>query len=310
MTAPDIGASAARPSIEGRPAASTTSGARTRAIPYLLVTPVIVALVLLVIVPLVIQLRTSFMALEQGQVAYRMVDRISLEHYQRIGRPDMLESLLWSIGISVVISAGAIIVGLPIAHFLARGTGRGKLFVEMALLLPLFGDIFLGYALLYAFAPQGIVNWALMGVGIVDSPVRIAGTAMAAIIALMLPGLAVLLIRSALVRVDPVYEEAARMLGANPLRAWLTTTLYLARVGIFGAFLLTFAGAVGAFTLPVILAGRSNDWISRYVWSANGQGNLPLASALSVTLTVVTVAAIYLANRLASRGSEARRYVG
>ena len=45
---------------------------------------------------------------------------------------------------------------MPVAHFLSRGRGRGKLFVEMALLLPLFGDIYISpFALIYAFAPQG-----------------------------------------------------------------------------------------------------------------------------------------------------------
>jgi ABC-type spermidine/putrescine transport system permease subunit I len=293
--------------LEGRP---TASRGWARRVPYLLVAPVVIYLVVVVIIPLAIQVYDSFLAREQGTFAIRTVQRFTLANYERIARPDMLQSLVWSIGISLFIAGAAIVVGLPIAHFLARGTGRGKLFVEMTLLLPLFGDIFLAYALLYAFAPQGIVNWALMGLGLIDTPLRIAGTPISAIIAMMLPGLAVLLTRSALQRVDPVYEEAARMLGAGPLRAWLTTTLYLARVGIFGAFLLTFAGAVGAFTLPVILAGQNNDWISREIWGANATGNIPLASALSVTLTVLTVATIYVANRLSNRGSEARRYVG
>ncbi len=282
----------------------------SRAVPYLLVAPVAIYLTVIVIGPLAIQIYNSFLDRERGQFAYRIVHRFTLENYEQILAADILGSLVWTISISLVIALGSVIIGLPIAHFLARGRGRGKLFVEMALLLPLFGDIFLAYALLYAFAPQGIVNWALMGMGITDTPVRISGTPLSAVIAMMLPGLTVLLVRSALVRIDPVYEEAARMLGAHPFRAYVSTTLYLARVGIGGAFLLTFAAAVGAFTLPVILAGRVNDWFSTIIWFETEVDNIPLASALSVTLTVITALTIYVYNRLSNRRSEVRRYVG
>ena len=165
-------------------------------------------------------------------------------------------------GISFVIAVGTVVLGLPVAQFLARGTGRGKVLIEMCLLLPLFGDIFTGYALLYAFAPQGIVNWFLMGIGLIHEPLHLVNQPISAVIAMMLPSLSVLLMRGALLRVDPVYEEAAQMLGANPLRAWFSTTFKLARVGVAGAFLLTFIGATGAFTLPVIMVNANNDWIS------------------------------------------------
>jgi ABC-type spermidine/putrescine transport system permease subunit I len=280
-------------------------------LPYLLIAPVAIYLVVVVLGPMLIQIFYSFLSREQGTFAFHTVLKPTLDNYIAIfTHNDYLTSLLWSIASAFIIAAGTVILGLPIAQYLARGHGRGKVFVEMALLLPLFGDIFIGYALLYAFAPQGIVNWALVGLGIIKEPLHLVGSNAAAVFAMMLPGLSVLLMRSALVRVDTVYEEAARMLGASPLRAWLSTTFPLARVGVAGAFLLTFAGATGAYTMPLILAGQDNPWFSQTLFVVTQFDNTPLASAMSLTMVVLTGAIIFLNLRLSRRGSQARRYVG
>jgi ABC-type spermidine/putrescine transport system permease subunit I len=283
----------------------------SRALPYLLIAPVAIYLAVIVIGPELIQIFYSFLTREQGVFAYHVVLTPTLDNYLEIFRESQLrESLLWTVGSSMVIAIGTVIFGLPVAHYLARGTGRGKLLVEMALLLPLFGDIFTGYALLYAFAPQGIINWALLGLGLIKQPLHLIGNPAAAAFAMMLPGLSVLLMRSALMRVDTVYEEAAQMLGANPLRAWWSTTFAIARVGIVGAFLLTFAGGTGAYTLPLIIAGGDNPWFGQSLWRVYQFNNLPLASAMSILMVLLTAGIIYLNIRLSGRGSKARRYVG
>lgn len=264
--------------------------------------------VLVLVAPLVVQIYYSFMSRERDALGYHVVHRPTLENYTRIVTQDNLwSSLVWTIGISVVIAVGSILIGLPVAHFLSRGQGRGKLLVELALLLPLFGDIYLAFALIYAFAPQGIVNWALLGLGAIDTPLPLTVSSSGAVIAMMLPSLSVLLVRSALTRVDPIYEEAALTLGANPLRAWLTTTFSLARTGVAGAFLLTFAGGVGAFTIPIILAGTDNAWITTKIQEAYSFNNTPLASALSLVVALIATGTVYLYLRWAApRSQEAR----
>jgi putrescine transport system permease protein len=307
----DAGSAYGLPS-EARAAATPLGRALPgRALPYLLIAPVAIYLVVIVVGPELIQIFYSFLTREQGVYAYHVVLTPTLASYLEIFQDSELrQSLIWTIASSLVIAIGTVLLGLPVAHYLARGTGRGKLFVEMALLLPLFGDIFIGYALLYAFAPQGIINWVLVGLGLIQQPLHLIGNPAAAGFAMALPGLSVLLMRSALVRVDTVYEEAAQMLGANPLRAWWSTTFALARVGILGAFLLTFAGATGAYTLPLIIAGGDNPWFGQSLWRVYQFNNLPLASAMSIMMVLLTGGIIYLNIRISGRGSQARRYVG
>lgn len=281
------------------------------ALPYLLIVPVAVFLTLVLVVPLAVQVYYSFMSRERDALGYHIVHRPTFDSYVRIvTRNDLWESLTWTIGISLAIAVGSILLGLPAAHFLSRGRGWGKLLVEMALLLPLFGDIYLAFALIYAFAPQGIVNWALMGLGVIDTPLPLTISNTGAVIAMMLPALSVLLMRSALTRVDPIYEEAALTLGAHPLRAWLATTFSLARTGVAGALLLTFSGGVGAFTIPVILAGTDNAWITTKIREANSFNNIPLASALSLVVALIATGTVYLYLRFAESRSTAQRDVG
>jgi ABC-type spermidine/putrescine transport system permease subunit I len=303
---------AARPDLlVDSPHARVATRRLERALPYLLVAPVMIYIIIVLVVPVLIEIFYSFLTREQGVYAYHIVRKFTLDNYVQVfAQRYILESLAFTIGISLVIAAGTVVLGLPVAQFLARGTGRGKIFVEMSLLLPLFGDIFTGYALLYAFAPQGIVNWFLMGTGLIHEPLHLVNQPISAVIAMMLPSLSVLLIRGALARVDPVYEEAAQMLGANPLRAWFATTFKLARVGVGGAFLLTFIGGTGAFTLPVILVSADNGWISTQLRGLFVESNVPLASSLSIVLTLLTALLVYIYIRLTDTHPEVQRYVG
>jgi ABC-type spermidine/putrescine transport system permease subunit I len=282
-----------------------------RVLPYLLIAPVMIYIFVVLILPLLIQIYYSFLTREQGTYTFHIVQKLTLDNYIQIfTQRYIIESLAFTMGISFVIAVGTVILGMPVAQFLARGTGRGKIFIEMCLLLPLFGDIFTAYALLYAFAPQGIVNWFLTGIGLISEPLHLVNQPIAAVIAMMLPSLSVLLMRGALVRVDPVYEEAAQMLGANPLHAWYATTFKLARVGVAGAFLLTFIGATGAFTLPVILVNANNDWISTQLRALFTGNNVTTASSLSIVLTLITALVVYIYIRLTSRRADVQQYVG
>lgn len=280
-------------------------------LPYLLTAPVLAYMAAALALPMLVQIYFSFMSRERGELGYYIVHRATLDNYLRVfTRAELANSLAWSILISLVIACGTILLSLPVAHFLARGRGVGKLLVEMSLLLPLFGDIYFAFALMYAFAPQGIVNWALMGLGLIRQPLPLTTGPLGAVIAMMLPSLAVLLVRSAIARVDPIYEEAALTLGAHPLHAWFATTFLLARTGVTGAFLLTFAGGVGAFTIPLVLAGTRNPWVTTRINETLGLGNVPLVSALSVVLGLIASLTIYIYFRITDPRSEGQRYVG
>jgi len=202
--------------------------------------------------------------------------------------PSYRFSIGWTIGIAFLTASINILLALPVAYYLARMKVWGRGVIELSFLLPIFGDIFTIYALAYALTPKGPLNWLLMNLHIIREPLELVGNSpLGVIIWMSLPTLSVLLIRSAFVNVDIVYEEAAQTMGANTLLTFFRVTVPLARKGIAGAFLLTFSGAVGAYTIPLILAGPYNNWLTNKIQrEVSPYFNYPMASALGVILTV------------------------
>ena len=197
-------------------------------------------------------------------------------------------SILWTLGIAFVTTTANVLLALPVAYFLARMKVWGRSLIELSFLLPIFGEIFTIYALAYALTPEGPLNWLLRKLHLINEPLSLVGSPWAVIIWMSLPTLSVLLIRSAFSGVDSVYEEAAQTMGANAWQTFFRVTIPLAKNGIAGAFLLGFSGAVGAYTMPLILVGPYNDWLTNKIErEVNPYFNYPMASALGVILTAI-----------------------
>jgi ABC-type spermidine/putrescine transport system permease subunit I len=247
---------------------------------------------LVFVVPIILQVTFGFYTLELYRgVLWRPIPVFTLENFARAfsGEETYLQSIVWTVGVAFLTSAISITLSLPVAYFLARFNPRGKSIIEISFLLPIFGDIFTLFAVAYAFTPQGPVNWLLMGLGLIREPLQFLGSPLGVIVWMSIPTLAVLLIRSALVGVDVLYEEAAQTMGATPVRTFIKVTLPLAKRGIMGALLLSVSAGVGAYTVPLVLAGPYNLWLSNKIYrEINPFNNYPMASALGVILTLVS----------------------
>jgi ABC-type spermidine/putrescine transport system permease subunit I len=265
----------------------------------LLAAPLLIYMALVFAVPIILQIAFAFYTRELYKgVLWRAVPKFTLENFGRAfnGQEPYLQSIIWTVGIAFLTSAMSITFALPVAYFLARYNPRGKSIIELSFLLPIFGDIFTLFAIAYSLAPQGPVNWLLMGLGLIREPISfIGGTPVGVIVWMSVPTLAVLLIRSALVGVDVMYEEAAQTMGANALQTFLKITLPLAKRGIMGALLLSVSAAVGVYTVPLVLVGPYNPWLSNKIFREYTPfGNYPMASALGVILTLVSFLFLFL----------------
>jgi ABC-type spermidine/putrescine transport system permease subunit I len=272
----------------------------------LLLTPLLLYMALVFAVPIVLQVTFGFYSRElYKEVLWRPKPDFTLENFARAfnGSEPYLQSIVWTIGVAFFTSAVSILLSLPVAYFLARYNPFGKSIIELSFLLPIFGDIFTLFALAYAFAPQGPVNWLLMGLGLIQTPIQFLGSPLGVIIWMSVPTLSVLLIRSALVGVDVIYEEAAQTMGADAFQTWRHVTLPLAKRGIMGALLLSVSSGVGVYTLPLVLVGPYNSWLSNKIYREfNPFANYPMASALGVILTLVSFFFLYLYLRTQESG--------
>ena len=264
---------------------------------------------LLLLSPLLLYMLTVFAAPMGFQVAFAFFKRELIKEVLWVPKPafqfgNFIEafsdpgyrfSLAWTVGIALLTVAVNVVLALPVAYFLARMNVRGRSLIEMSFLLPIFGEFFTIYALAYALTPVGPLNWLLVSLHLISKPLSFIGSPITVIVWMSLPTLSVLLIRSAFSGVDVVYEEAAQTMGADWARTFFRVTVPLARNGIAGAFLLGVSGAVGAYTVPLILVGPYNDWLTNKIQrEISPYFNYPMASALGVLLTLICTLLLYL----------------
>ena len=263
----------------------------------LLLSPLLIYMALVFAVPVGFQIAFAFWRRELYKgVMWLPVPAFTLENFRRaFTETEYVRSLVWTVGVALFTSAVGLALALPVAYFLARFRPWGGAFIELSFLLPIFGDIFTVYALAYALAPSGPVNWALMGLGLIQQPIRLQQSPAMVIAWMCIPTLMVLLIRSAIAGVDVMYEEAAQTMGASWLRTVFQVTIPLAKKGIMGALLLAVSGAVGIYTLPLVLVGPYNIWLSNKITKeVDPFFNYPMASALGVILTALCATLMYL----------------
>ncbi len=159
--------------------------------------------------------------------------------------PEAWEALALSLRVATVATLVNLPVGLCIAWLLARrrfwGRGLLNLVAHLPLVLP---PVVTGYLLLVTFGPQAPLGGWLAEHGVVLA-FRWSGAALAAGI-MALPFM-VRAIRLSLEAADPKLEDAARTLGAAPVRVFLTVTLPLIWPGILAGAVLSFAKGLGEF---------------------------------------------------------------
>ncbi|WP_420382353.1 molybdate ABC transporter permease subunit [Novosphingobium sp.] len=203
--------------------------------------------------------------------------------------------IVWlSLQVSLVAIAGALPVAFGLAYLLARGRFPGKVVIDALVHLPLvLPPVVVGWMLLIAFAPNGLLGALLQRWLGVSLMFRWTGAALAA--AVMALPLMVRSIRLSIEAVDPRLEAAARTLGAGRIDAFVTILLPLARPGVLAALVLGFARSLGEFGATIT-----------FVSNVPGQtATLPLAiySALQVPGQEVTVWRLALISVVLSLGA-------
>ncbi len=274
---------------------------------WLLLAPLLIYMLVVFAAPMAFQVAFAFFQRELIKgVLWVPKPAFSLENFVRVFSESAYRfSLIWTVGIAFVTTAANVILALPVAYLLARMRVWGRNLIELSFLLPIFGEIFTIYALAYALAPQGPLNWLLMKLHLIKEPLAFVGSSLAVILWMSLPTLSVLLIRSAFAGVDVVYEEAAQTMGASWLQTFFKVTVPLAKNGIVGTFLLGVSGAVGAYTIPLVLVGPYNDWLANKIQrEVSPYFNYPMASALGVMMTVICVILMYFYLGTQEQGGE------
>jgi putrescine transport system permease protein len=192
-----------------------------------------------------------------------------------------------------VSTAFCLLLGYPIAYGIARATPAWRLLMLVGVILPFWTSSLLRtYALTGILKGNGLLNQALIGIGLISEPLEILYTNMAVYIGIVynyLPFM-ILPLTANLMRLDFTLLEAAEDLGARPLQAFARVTLPLSLPGIVAGSLLVFIPAVGEFVIPDLLGGPDAITIGRVLWTEFFTNrDWPLAAAVAVAMLVLIV---------------------
>ncbi|MDR7523395.1 MAG: ABC transporter permease [Armatimonadota bacterium] len=221
-----------------------------------------------------------------------------------------VEAFARTLRLATFVVVGALLLGYPTALILRRLHARLGSTLILGLSFPILAGplvVVLGWMLL--LPRGGLVNAALVRLGLVAQPVQFIGTEVAVVIALVQFTLAfvVLNIFNSLMRIDPALGEAAGSLGADPLRTFRYVTWPLSLPGVFSGSLIAFTLAVSAFVAPHYLGGETllvvTTLIAQFMF---GTFSWELASTAAVLLVVITVIMIVAYNRIVGRLIERR----
>ncbi|MBB6307821.1 ABC transporter permease subunit [Xanthobacter tagetidis] len=228
---------------------------------------------------------------------------------------DFSNEFLQAYGSSLIIAAISTLLllaaGYPIAYGMARAPRSLQPTLLMLVILPFWTSFLIRvYAWIGILSPEGLLNQALMGLGVIDSPLEILNTDLAVYIGIVysyLPFM-VLPLYSALEKMDMTLLEAAEDLGCPPWKAFWTITFPLSLPGVAAGALLCFIPAVGEFVIPDLLGGSDTLMIGKSLWTEfTVNRSWTVSSAVAVLLLLVLVVPIVIYQNIQQRELEAGR---
>ncbi len=231
---------------------------------------------------------------------------LNLGNYLFLLSDSLYVAAYWgSIKTAFISTTVCLLIGYPMAYAMARAPGRWQLILLLLVMLPSWTSFLIRvYAWMGILSNSGLINNFLIGIGIIDSPLRMMNTQFAVIVGIVyayLPFM-VLPLYAHLTRLDNALLEAASDLGSRKLNTFLTVTLPLSMGGIVAGSMLVFIPAVGEFVIPELLGGPNTVMIGKVLWEEFFLNrDWPVASALAMVMLLLLLIPIVWFHRYQSR---------
>ena len=200
---------------------------------------------------------------------------------------------LSSMMVAAISTMFALLIGYPIAYYIARSPEPRRSILLLMVILPFWTSFLLRvYAWIGFLRRDGVINNLLMWSGIIDEPLvmmQTPGAVYVGIVYTYLPFM-ILPLYATLVKLDEALLEAAADLGASPIVTFFTVTLPLSLPGIVAGSMLVFIPAVGEYVIPALLGPSDMLMIGRTLWDEFFQArDWPVASAVAIVMLILVV---------------------
>lgn len=273
---------------------------------WLLSAPALLIVLCAAIGPLVVMLAYSFMV--RGDYGDVRFGQFSLDGWfsvllQRdifddtLAFADAHVAIFWrSVRLSVFTTLITFVLGFPTAYFIATRPPAKREVWLFLVTIPFWTNLLIRtFAMQEVIRNEGILNTALIWLGVIERPIQIMFTDTAIMFGMVyvyLP-LMVLPLYASMDKIDFRLVEAGYDLYASRWRVLRRIIVPLVRPGIIAGSILVFVPSLGAYVIPRVLGGGKNMMLGNLIELQFGQGrNWPLGAALSITLMAIVMIAL------------------
>lgn len=268
-------------------------------------TPALGIFALLFAAPMVLLFVVSFWSVRN----FRLQPDLSLAAWTRFVE-DYGGLALYTLLIGIVVGVLCTAIALAFAYAVRFKAGRYGDALILATLITLFGGYLVKiYAWKTILGADGVLNQALMALGVIDQPaswlIYSRGSVLIALVHFLLP-FAILPIYGALRNVSEPSIDAARDLGATPAQSFTRVVLPQIRAGLFASFAFCFLLAAGDYVTPMLLGGTGGSMLGQFVLlEFSTRFNWPAGAALSFGLLAACLLVLALCAAIVFRRRKA-----
>jgi putative spermidine/putrescine transport system permease protein len=211
----------------------------------------------------------------------------------------------FSLELAALVAVICVAIGTPFTYLLARMPRRWQIGWLVGLLAILaLSEVIIGFAWSTLLSRTAGITNLLVAVGLMGQPQSLSPSFGAVLTGMVYQAFpyTILVLFAPVSRLDPSLVEAARTLGASPVRAFFNLIIPTLRNAILATAILVFVFALGSYLLPQLL-GRPQHWTLSVLITDQAiyQSNLPFAAAMAVFLVLISLSLVGLATLVARR---------
>ena len=226
-------------------------------------------------------------------------------HFARFFTRSVYLTVFWkTIKISALVAIICAVVGYPVAYFISQRSRQNQFLLMFFIFIPLWMSVLIrSYAWMIVLGREGIINSALISMGLIDQPLKLlftTGAVFVAMVQILLP-IQIISCFSAMTEIDMDLIRAARVMGARPMQAFRRVFLPLSLDGTVTGALIVFMLSMGFFITPALVGGPKDLMIANLIDFHVQMLNWGFASTIALVLLVGTICSILIVRHISNQ---------
>lgn len=262
-----------------------------------------VVVILLILVPLASFLSYSFFTVDGVEINHEL----SLYNYKEFLFGEIyINTLIRTVFLALIVMFTCILLGYPVAYFLARYAGKYKYMILLMLIIPLFMSYIIKiYMMRSILGYAGLINKVLKKLNIIEKPLEFflwnQNSVIITLVIILLP-LIIIPTFTSLEKIPKNIIEASFDLGCKPFQAFKYIIFPIGFPGLVVGSIFVFILALGDFVTPQLVGGTSGFTFGKIIYSNFGMAfNWPFGAALASVLLIISVIIIIVTNYLTNK---------